>query len=91
VKEFDVDVNQFGNDERNTALSLAVQRDDLDTMNCLVKELGANVNHTFLLGAACGGNLDVVCCLVKEFGVDVNQSSNDDSLQPWVSRPRKVI
>jgi ankyrin repeat protein len=57
-------------------------------VQCLVKELGANVeqaNHegaTPLYIAAQEGKLAVVQCLVKELGADVNKAAIAEQMQP---------
>jgi ankyrin repeat protein len=51
----------------------------LDILNCLVRELGSNVNWarkkgtTAVYMAAQEGHVDLVRCLVKELGADVNK------------------
>jgi ankyrin repeat protein len=59
-------------------LAIAVDRGLVNVLQCLLKELGANVEEwhegsPLLFLAAHQGHVAVVKCLVNEFGADVNQ------------------
>jgi hypothetical protein len=66
-------------------LYIAAEHGHLSVVQCLVKELGVDVNQatnqgcTPLYIAAEYGHFSVVQCLVKELGVDVNQATHDGS------------
>jgi hypothetical protein len=63
--------------------NMAVELGSIAVMQCLVEELGVDVNGavargtTALMMAARGGHLKVVKCLVSDLGADVNQTGDD--------------
>jgi ankyrin repeat protein len=83
VKELGADVNGAMVEDRVTPLYVAAHNCNLAMVQCLVKELGADVNQaandgaTPLFIAAQKGHLDVVRCLVKELGADVDGARKD--------------
>jgi ankyrin repeat protein len=68
-------------------LFVAIQQGHVAVVQCMIEELGANVNvldsngcTPFYIAALHGnvhGNLTLLRCLVKEHGVDVNQATHD--------------
>jgi hypothetical protein len=63
-------------------LCLAAMLGNVAVVECLIKEIGAEVDRVYEGGAspihvaAQEGKLDVVLCLVKEFGADANRPNN---------------
>jgi hypothetical protein len=72
-------------------LCQAVSFDNIDAVQCLVDELGADVNRSIEHGctplyiAAHGGNQVMVQCLVKELGADVNLGDKDGRAPLYVA------
>jgi ankyrin repeat protein len=62
----------------------AAKEGHLGLLQCLAKELGADVSQADIFGwtpfhiAAYQKHLDMIRCLVKYFGADVNQARQDD-------------
>jgi ankyrin repeat protein len=72
--------------EGDTPAMYAAQTSRLDSLRCIVKELGGEVNHenneseTALTLAVSEGNLELMRCLVMELGADVNHLSKTSFL-----------